>query len=97
MLPKNNGKEDSSNLDGEKSKQLQGETHGDSLQKSLTIIGMIFFAVIITWTLFWIESIPSKPKLLAWCSQRKSIVEIETQQESANFDGVKLNPAGCIF
>ena len=48
MLPKNNGKEDSSNLDGEKSKQLQGETHGDSLQKSLTIIGMIFFAVIIT-------------------------------------------------
>ena len=48
MLPKNNGKEDSSNLDDEKSKQLQGETPGDSLKKSLTIIGMIFFAVIIT-------------------------------------------------
>ena len=48
MLPKNNEKEDSSNLIDEESKQLQGETCGDSLKKSLTIIGIIlpiFFIV----------------------------------------------------
>ena len=40
MLPKNNEKEES--------KQVQDETPGDSIKKSLTSIGIIFFAVIIT-------------------------------------------------
>ena len=42
MLPTSNQKEDSFNLVDEKSKQLQGETPGDSLKKSLTIIGVIY-------------------------------------------------------
>ena len=48
---------------------------------------------------FEIENIPSKPKLLAWSADENnkiSIVEIETQQEFANFDGVKLKK-GSIF
>ena len=101
MLPKNNEKEGSSNLVDGKSKQLQDETSGDSLQKTLTTIGIIFFVVIITYEPFCeIENIPSQPKLLAWSSEWKnkiSIVEIETQQEFANFDGAKLSKAGSIF
>ena len=47
-----------------------------------------------------IENIPSQPKLLAWCSRMNNkirIVEIEAQQEFANFDGVKLNNIASIF
>ena len=100
MLPKNSEKEDSSNFVDEKSKQLQDETLEDSLKKPSTIIGIIFFVVIIPWTFIEIENIPSQPKLLAWSSEWKnkiSIVEIETQQEFANFDGAKLSKAGSIF
>ena len=99
MLPTNNEKEDSCNLVDEKSKQLQSETRGDSLKKSLTIIGIIFFVVIIT-SFFEIENISSQPKLLAWSSHwynKINIVEIETQEEFANFEGVKLNNTGNIF
>ena len=100
MLPKNNEKEDSSNLVDEESKQLQGETLGDSLKNSLTIISIIFFVVIITWTLFQIGKVSTQQKLLAWCSDTYNkirIVEIETQREFANFDGVKLSKAASIF
>ena len=48
MLPKNNEKGDSSNLVEEESKQLQDETQSGSPNKPSTIIGMIFFVVIIT-------------------------------------------------
>ena len=48
MLPTNNEKEDSSNLFYEKSKQAQDEMLGDSLEKPLVVIGILFFVVIIT-------------------------------------------------
>ena len=101
MLPKNKEKEEPSNHAYEKSKQLRSETPGDSLEKSLTIIGIISFLVIIYIDPFFeIDNISSQPKLLAWCSQwenKISIVEIETQQEFANFNGVKLNKTCGIF
>lgn len=47
---------------------------------------------------FHIDSIPSKPKLLAWCSfpgensgNKISITKLETKQRFADFDGVNLN------
>ena len=40
MLPKVNAKEGSSNLVEKESKQLQGETCGDSVKKSLALIGI---------------------------------------------------------
>ena len=100
MLPTNNEKEDSSNLFYEKSKQAQDEMLGDSLEKPLVVIGILFFVVIITWTFFEIENIPSKPKLFAWSSKKNnkiSIAEIETQREFTNFDGVRLNEIGSVF
>ena len=100
MLPTNQEIDDSSNLVDEKSMQLQDKTPGDSRKKPSTIIGIIFFVVIIAWPFFEIENIPSQPKLLAWSSwmsNKISIAEIETQQEFTNFDGVKLNYDSCIF
>ena len=98
MLPKS--KRDSFSLVDEGSDQLKGETQSVSSNKPSAIIGFIFFVVIITWTLFKIENISSKPKLLAWCSQRNnkiSIVELETQQEFANFVEVALKDTNGIF
>ena len=49
---------------------------------------------------FEIENIPSKPKLLAWSADENnkiSIVEIETQQEFANFVEVALKDTNGIF
>ena len=46
MLPTYNEKADSFNLVDEESKQLQVETLGGSLEKSLTILGILFFVVI---------------------------------------------------
>ena len=52
MIPKNQGKENSSNLVDEESKQPLGETQSGSPNKPSAIVGIIFFVVIITWTLF---------------------------------------------
>ena len=79
MLPTNNEKEDSSNLDDEKSKQLHDEAREDSLKKLLTTIGIIVFVVIITWTLFEIDNIPSQRKLLAWSSSKNNKISILVQ------------------
>ena len=49
---------------------------------------------------FSIENFSSKPKLLAWSSHYENnieIVELETKQEFANFDGVKLYQMDGIF
>ena len=99
MLPKNQEMEGSSNLVDEELKQPQGETQSGSLNKPSIVTGIIFFVVIITWTFLKIEDFPSQPKLLASCSMWSNtirIVEIETQQEFANFDGVKLNIKGIF-
>ena len=87
MLPKTNEKEVSSNL-------LEEESPEASLKKPSTIIGIIFFCRDHYINPFEIENIPSQPKLLAWTSEvnnKISIVELETKQECANFDGMKLN------
>ena len=99
MLPKNNEKGDSSNLIDEKSKELQVETRGDSQKEPSPIIGLYFLSLSLHQSSFEIENIPSQAKLLAWCSydNKISIVEIETQQEFANFDGVKLNNSVSIL
>ena len=95
MLPKNQEKEDSSSLVYEELKQLQGETQSGSPNKASAIIGMrLYFVIIIYMNCFSIESTPSAPKLLAWCSgvnNKISIIELETKQEFVNFDGVKLS------
>ena len=47
-----------------------------------------------------IESISSKPELLAWSSRLDNkiiIAELATKQEFANFYGVKLKNPGGIF
>ena len=100
MLPASNKKEDSSNLIDEKSKELQGETRGDSQKEPSPIIGLYFISLSLHQSSVEIENIPSQAKLLAWCSydnNKISIVEIETQQEFANFDGVKLNETSGIL
>ena len=75
MFPKNQEKEDSSNLVDENSEQLQDKTHGDSRKQPSTIIGIIFCSNHDT-NLFWIENIPSQPKLLAWCSYKNNKISI---------------------
>ena len=47
-----------------------------------------------------IENILSQPKLLAWSSygsNKISIVELETKQEFADFNGVKPNKSDGIY
>ena len=104
MLPKNHEKEDSSNLVDEESKQPQDETQSGSSNKPSAITGIfalfILFFIIIYLKFFSIESISCNPKLLAWSSywdNKISIIELETKEEFANFDGVKLNECGCSF
>ena len=93
MLSKNQEKEDPSNHVDEESKQLQGETQSGSPNRSSAITGIItaIFVIIIT-SFFEIENISPQPKLLAWSSDMNKIdvVELETKQEFANFDGVNL-------
>ena len=103
MRRKANSKKISSNPVHEESKQLQGETCGDSLKKSLATFGISFSisAIFVIFLIFFfpIESVSSKPKLLAWSSwnNKINIVEFETKKEFANFDGVKLNTTSSIF
>jgi len=100
MLSKNQKKVDSSSLVQKKPNQSLGETQGGSRNKPSAIIGMIFFGVIITWVLFEIENIPSQLKLLAWSSYQSnkiSIIELETKQEFAKFNGVQVGEDGGIF
>ena len=98
MLQKNQENGDLFNLVDEKSKQLQGETREDSLKKSLTTAGIILAIFIVFFCLHnvlcLLDKKYSKPKLLAWSSEENNkirIVELETRQEIANSDRVKLN------
>ena len=97
MLPKSN-KDSSSSLVAEASKQLQVEVQSTFINKSIESLGNILFylshLLLTSFWLFLIETIDATPKLIAWSSilnNKISIVELDTKQEFANFDGVKLN------
>ena len=102
MLPKTQEIEDSSNLFEEEPKQLQGETQFGSPNKSSAIIGIIHpIFIFFRHNPCKTENLSSKPKLLAWCSHKNNkinIVELETKQDFANFDGVNSQfSSGSFF
>ena len=100
-FPKNQEIKDSSNPFEEESKQLQGETQIGSPNKPSAIIGIIHsIFIIFRHNHCKIESVSSMPEPFAWSSgmnNKINIVELETKQEFANFDGVKLKKPHGIF
>lgn len=106
MLPKNNSNDDQkpTHSDLEES-NAQRDLQGDgSLQNSIatgittTLIHLFYdiliFALLLLPIMIWIWIEEMSSTLLAWFSGKNNkirIVELESKQEYANFDGVKLS------
>ena len=98
MLPKGSEKESSSNLVKEESKHSESEKQSGPSNKPSAIIGTLFSihcSFLYSFGFFvLIEDVTSKAKLLAsasWMKNTIDIIELETKQKYATFDGVQLS------